>query len=361
MKVAVLGAGNAGSASAADLALRGHEVTIIKTSKSMHDDHFNYLVELAGAISLEENGEMRETKIQHVTRDLAAIQDAEVLIIYIQSTYHEPLLKRLLPLVQEDQIILFNPGYISSAYVLKHSAGKKLTVVEATSSFIDGRITEPGKVKVSFRNVRNPLGIYPKERTEMVQAKLDRLGFPFVYMDSVIEAGLHNPNLIVHTIGAIMSIPRIEREKENYDMYGEVFTPSVWNIVDKLDAEKMAVLAHLGYERKPYVEMSKLRNTLDESIAAKDAFFQYASRPTRVKGPFEVDSRYISEDVPQGLVMLESLGAHFDIPTPVCTGLIEIASAALGRDLRQGGRTVESLGKENIQLIQENARRQNVS
>ena len=64
-----------------------------------------------------------------------------------------------------------------------------------------------------------------------------------------------------------------------------------------------------------------------------------------------VDSRYISEDVPQGLVMLEALSRHLGLETPVCTALIEIATAALGRDLRAEGRTLERLGEENIRKI----------
>ena len=73
--------------------------------------------------------------------------------------------------------------------------------------------------------------------------------------------------------------------------------------------------------------------------------------PSRAKGPVVVDSRYISEDVPQGLVMLESIGQHLGVATPVCTALIEIATAALGRDLRAEGRTLETLGAENVRTI----------
>ena len=69
------------------------------------------------------------------------------------------------------------------------------------------------------------------------------------------------------------------------------------------------------------------------------------------QGPVKVDSRYISEDIPQGLVMLETLGEKLNVDTPVCTSLIEMASAALGRDLRAEGRTIDILGEDNISTI----------
>jgi len=48
---------------------------------------------------------------------------------------------------------------------------------------------------------------------------------------------------------------------------------------------------------------------------------------------------------------LESLGKKYNVPTPICTSLIEIASAALGCNLRENARTVERLGKENLERI----------
>ncbi|MFR7758495.1 MAG: NAD/NADP octopine/nopaline dehydrogenase family protein, partial [Christensenellales bacterium] len=144
---------------------------------------------------------------------------------------------------------------------------------------------------------------------------------------------------------------RIEKTNGDYCMYHEVFTPRVWKILEGLDSEKMDVLEHLGYPRLSYVDAAKFRNSLDENLDAKESFFRYASMPTRAKGPVVVDSRYISEDVPQGLVMLESIGQHLGVATPVCTALIEIATAALGRNLRAEGRTLETLGAENVRTI----------
>ena len=119
----------------------------------------------------------------------------------------------------------------------------------------------------------------------------------------------------------------------------------------------MRVLERLGCEGVPYVEACKFRNSLDEQSDAKAVFFAYAAMPERAKGPLSVHSRYITEDVPQGLGLLESLGAALEVPTPVCSSLIEIASAALGCDLRAQGRTIERLGRDNIRAILDDAER----
>lgn len=350
MKIAILGAGNAGCAVAADLTMKGHDVTLIKTSESMHDDNFAYMVEHGNEITMWENDCEKIIRIKDITRDIKKIQDKEVIIIYTQTNYHEALIKRIAPYIENGQTIIINPGYLSTAFMLKYCGEKDINIVEATSSFIDCRIMKPGYIKVGFRNVRNPVGVYPKKNEHAVMYKLGELGYN-LQLFSTIEVAIHNPNLIVHTVGAVMSIPRVEKTNGDYCMYWEVFTPSVWKILEKLDAEKMDILEKLGYARLPYVEACKFRNTLDDSRDAKEIFMWYASMPTRAKGPIKVDSRYISEDVPQGLVMLEALGKKVGVATPVGTALIELATAALGRDMRQEGRTLEVLGEDNIQKI----------
>lgn len=356
MKIAVVGAGNGGCAVATDLAYRGHEVTLIKTSNALHDANFNFLLKNNGNMILLEQGKEKIGQLAKVTRDMASIKEAQIVILYIQTKYHETVIKRMIPYLNEEQVLLINPGYLSTAYVLKHKGNKNLIIAEATSSFVDCRISQPGKVRVYFRNVRNPLGIYPVNKKEYAKNLLDQLGFPFSYFHCVVEAALHNPNLIVHTVGAIMSIPRIEATEGNYVMYHEVFTPSVWKILEALDSEKMDIIAKLGFERISYAEMAKFRNTLDDSIDAKESFYNYALMPNNAIGPTKVDSRYISEDVPQGLVMLEALGEALEVSTPIATALINLANAALGRDLRAEGRTPERLGIAHIREIIEDTR-----
>lgn len=347
MKITIAGIGNAGTTVAADLTLKGHEVTLLKTSNSMHNDHFKHLLETKKVV-INENGLQQIVSIHNVTDNFeAAFKDVELIIIYIQTNYHKQLIEKIIPYLNGGESILIEPGYLSTAFFIPYCKEKNLTIIEAESSPIDCRIINPGEVDVLFRNVRNPIGIYPSNKEIETMNMLSSLNYNFIKTNSVIEAALHNPNLIVHTIGAIMSIPRIEYTSGEYWMYKEVFTPSVWNIVEMLDSEKMDILSSLGYERISYVEACKFRNSEDRNKDALTVFFDYAQNSSP-KGPSKVNSRYITEDVPEGLVLMESLGKILGVNTPTCSALIDIASAALKIPFRDIGRTVDKLNYDNI-------------
>ena len=94
MKVSVLGAGNVGIAIAADLSIKGHEVTLIKTSDKP-SAAFERLHVNGNRVFLKENGEYKETKVFYLTDDVLFMKDADVVFVTIQSTYHEELYKRI--------------------------------------------------------------------------------------------------------------------------------------------------------------------------------------------------------------------------------------------------------------------------
>ncbi|MBN1778112.1 MAG: NAD/NADP octopine/nopaline dehydrogenase family protein [Clostridiales bacterium] len=349
MKITIVGTGNGGTTIGADLALKGHQVTLLKTSDKLHNENFK-LLQKTKEVEFEDTVKTKTARFTNVTTDFSkAIIEAELVILYIWTNFHKAVIDRMTPYIRDGQCFLLEPGYLSTCYFMR-ATGKDITVIEAESSPIDCRIVKPGKVRALFRNVMNPFGVYPKAKRPEAVKVLEALQYPFTLTENVIEAALHNPNLIVHTIGAIFSIPRIEYTYGQYWMYKEVFTPHIWNIVKSLDKEKMDVLERLGCKRLPYVEACKLRNSEDKKVNAKAAFFHYAKHSSP-KGPHQPDSRYITEDVPEGLVMLESLGRLLKIHTPTCTGLIDVASAALETDFRKDGRTVERLGLENIGKI----------
>ncbi len=349
MKITIIGAGNAGTTVAADLTRKGHTVTLVKTSNKLHNENWEALVKNQEVI-VHELEESYTVKLACVTQDIPfAMRGAEVIILYIQTNYHQDVIKKIAPYIEDGQTFIIEPGYLSTCYFLQETK-KDITVIEAESSPIDCRLIAPREVKVLFKNVLNPFGVYPKAKEGRAREVLSQLQYPYTLTKNVVEAALHNPNLIVHTVGAIFSIPRIEYTKGDYWMYREVFTPHVWNVVEGLDKEKKDILEAFGCDRLAYVEACKLRNSTDKEEDALQVFFDYAQNSSP-QGPSIPDSRYITEDVPEGLCLLESLGDVVGVETPTTSALIDIASVALKRDFRGTGRNVKALGEEILREI----------
>lgn len=351
MRVTVVGAGNGGCAISSDLTLAGHKVKLLKTSHVLHDDNFELIKQRGGVRTV---GGPREgfARLECITRDAAeALADAEVVLIITQSVAHPTLAKTLSPHLREGQIVLLCPGYAGSLLFARETAAAGIVFGEGESLPLDSRIGPIGEVHVCSENVRNPIGFFPSEGKHRHLQTIRRLYANYQLRENVIDSAMHNPNLVVHTIGAIMSVGRIEHSKGEFWMYREAFTPSIWNLVHALDAEKLGVLRALGLPEIAFAESFHYRTYEDLSADSMVAFRHYAAEGSP-KGPADAKTRYITEDVPMGLCLLVSLGELCGVATPVARALIDIASAIHQTDYRSQGRTLENLGLGGLSLEQ---------
>ena len=84
MKITVIGTGNAGTTIAADLARKGHEITVLKTSDKLHNDNFAEISRTHRIRVHDLDGDY-EVGITAATTDIeAAMRDAELVIVFIQ-------------------------------------------------------------------------------------------------------------------------------------------------------------------------------------------------------------------------------------------------------------------------------------
>ena len=79
----------------------------------------------------------------------------------------------------------------------------------------------------------------------------------------------------------------------------------------------------------------------------------------RIKAEKELASRYLTEDVPYGLVPWEEVGKLVGIDMPTCTSLINLSNTLLGADFRRSGRTLKYIGiraktvRQLIKMVEE--------
>ena len=331
---------------AADLSIGGHDVFLIKTSHTK-ESVFDKIRQNGNRVLLKENGDYKTSVIKEVSHDIRKVDQADVIFVTIQSTYHKELIERISQYLHQRQIVVCICSYLSSFYFKKYCKFLP-TIVETAGPYLEGRIEEndtPGEVvfRVGCRLSRSPLSIFQEERPNECMSKIHQLYKGFSNDYSIMESALLNPNMVLHTVGSVMSIPRIEYSKGNFCMYREAYARSnkaTLKIMLGLDEEKKNVLKALGC--KPvdiFVAGGFMGNPLE-------SFYSYSESSDRAISPTSVQSRYITEDVSQGLVLLESIAEKVGVPVPITSSLINISSVALGDDFRANGRTIQRLGAE---------------
>jgi len=330
---------------AAVMSMRGHEVSIIKLTTAIHNENFEALqkkpIRLSG---IEGEGEF---PLDRVTREPSeAIPDAELVLIYYVSNYHEFVAKRISPYLHDKQGVVLNPGYGGSLILEREMRAVGKSKMPIFSEFetlpYSCRIVEPAQVNISSKNVRHPFATYPSSRAAEFVDRFQPVLGELVPRKNIFEVSLHNPNLLIHTTGIIMNAAQVEHPDKRFAMYRDAFSKSIWKLIGQLDTEKMDVLEKIGCPRTPYTDEFRLRTFKDTSVDFKEGFKHYANEAPG--GPFSVDHRYVTEDVPMGLGLLHSLGKATGVATPICDSLIHIADAMLPhRSIWDELRTVEKL------------------
>lgn len=349
MKITIVGCGHAGCAHAGMLTQLGHDVTIFKSSRVMHNEDYA-AIRSRGELIVCENGRETVVTLAGCTDEAGtAFREANVVLIMTQSVAHPSLATKICAHLRDGQVVIAAPGYCGSVYFARLTHNKSILYGEGESLPYDARLVAPGRVNICSTNVRNPVGFFPaKRRNEGIEI-LQHVLPNYTLRHNILESAMHNPNLIVHTIGAIMSVGRIEYSAGEFWMYREAFTPSIWNLVYRLDGEKLGVLRALGLPEQSFAESFRFRNFEDLTTDPLAVFRHYAEHGSP-KGPEDAKTRYITEDVPMGLCLLSSLGRTCAIQTPVSDALIAIASAIGQTDYTKAGRTLESLGLAGLSL-----------
>ena len=352
MKVTIIGCGNAGLIHAAKIYEKeGHEVCLLKTSQT-NNVYFNKVVKDGGyhVKDLTNCGHDFFVKPSLITRNAQeAMNFADVVLIMTTTLQHESVAKLIGPYTHNGQIITMCPGYMGSL-IFKKYVKADVTYCEWETTAYNGRVMNDEYVKITFYNPRNAISVLPVAQSRQVLDVFSQLFDNTHYLrKNIFESAIHNPNMIVHTIGMTLSASRIEYSKGEFWMYREAFTDSVINVINAFDKQKNEVLKVYKCEPLDYFEAAKWRNEEDLSIDAMTSFHSFADSSN--KGPMVLRHRYLLEDVPMGLGLFVSLGQVAGVETSVAESIMTLASALLCEDFKKQARTIEYLlGRNDVSV-----------
>lgn len=340
----VCGAGHQGLSMAAHLALSGIKVNLWNRNpdhiKKIIDTH---IIHCSGVISGDAIISRASSKIEDTVDDLV--------MVTTPSTAHRDIAKELAPYVHRNMVIILNPGRtfgaIEFAEELKNCGVKELPHIAETQTIVY-TCRKTGDNSARIYALKKNVGI-AAIRGCSIDYILSRLPTClrnlFVKYDSVALTSFSNVGMILHCAPVMMNIGWIESEKVAFKYYYDGISRSVASYLEKMDQERIAVAKACGFKIESVREWlyrcyAVSGDTLYDCIRNNVAYKEIDAPPT-------IFTRYIYEDVPNGLVPVETMGIEYGIRTPNISTIINLACSVMDTDYRAIGRrfTSEQLKK----------------
>jgi opine dehydrogenase len=204
----------------------------------------------------------------------------------------------------------------------------------------------PARIRPIVRKRWLQIATFPGNRIGAVFPRLSPLFPEAVAAPNILYTGFTNANAMLHVANCVANAGRIE-SGDGYKFYAEGVTPAVARLYEAINAERVAVAAALGasvptladwFDRVYGVREATLVETCQRLTYNSDGPYQ----PTGT--PKSLDHKFITEDVPTGLIPMSALGAAAGVRTPSIDALVELVRKMTGKDFAAEARTLEHLG-----------------
>jgi opine dehydrogenase len=346
VRIAVLGAGAGGTATAFDFAQHGHQVSLFDFPEFPDN-----IAAVAGQGGIHAEGDLEGfAEIEYAGHDVdRALSNAELVCVvgpaYSTVPFGSLVAGRLTP----GQTVLVTPSSCGGALAFKKAAGLAVSddairVAETSTLHYAVRLPEPGRIRVFLKlNAGNLLAALPAHHTAEV---LNLIGDVYPGMEaarSVMQTSLQNANPIIHPAVTLANAARIEGTGGGFLFYEEGVSDSTGRLIEALDRERIALGRAMGLEILPDPVMGMrqgymLADDYGEAYRTAPGFLGIGAQP-------RLDHRYLNEDVGYGLVFMSALARQVGVEVPTMNAIIQVTSVLMARDYRgEALRTPESLG-----------------
>lgn len=382
-KVCIMGGGNGGFAAAADLTMRGFEVTLYEDPR--------FAASIAGiaktkTIHLMIKGvDKGAHTLRKVTTNLAdALDDVDLVIPISPAFAQEDVAKSLVPYLKEGMIIFLAPGSCGGGLVygkIFHDAGvyDKVKICEISTLPYATRKINGDTVNILLQTPELWFSAFPAKYNAELFELVNPLFPGITPMTDVLETALNNGNIDSHATPVVLNAGKIghiaytrklmaegaedkynefEHLSKDHYHYRHGISPEVAKVVEKVSRERMSLCEALGY--KPIHILERLVRTgycpKTDDLTPDELYTAYRRSEgifMDIGGPNDLHARYLTEDAPCSLVFCANLAKVLGVSTPLMDSVTYIASALLGEDYWVTGRTLETVGMGHCKTAEE--------
>ena len=348
----IIGGGNGGQSVAGHLGYKGLKVRVYdidkETVKVINDQEGINLVD--GVVNGFGPVEFATTDIEK------AVSGADIIMVVVPALVHKNVALDLANILEDDQILFIHPGATCGALEFKKVITEKnpksdVVIAEAMSLIYACR--SPKRGTASIKGIKNKLMVaaIPSNKTKEVVKKLN-IAYPEIYAgQNVLETSLENLNAVMHPGPTLLNTSLIESDRK-WKYYYDGITPTIGKFLVALDKERKKIGKAFGFdltEIKDWYDIlyDATGDNLSEIVSNNKAYAD-------IDGQKSLQTRYLLEDIPMGLVPLADLGRLAGVKIDHIESLINMGELLLEKDFSKEGRTLKNLGldKMNISDIQ---------
>jgi opine dehydrogenase len=289
--------------------------------------------------------------VEMATTDIkAALDGAKVILVSTNGDDHPQVAKDLAPYLRDGQIIVLIQGHFAGTLVFRKALAGTGCKAQVDVCEMDGypymmTVRSPDRVEITSTKAVYQLVTVPASRS---QAIINEIGIAFpelVAGSNLLQTGFTDLGSVFHTCGMVTNVGHVENGKP-YNFYAANMTPSVCNLIEAVDRERVAAAKAYGITTPDVfdwlnITYKRRERTLHWSMQA-NAVTHYVYSPA----PNSLGHRFLVTDIGSGLVAWSSLAKAARVPTPAIDSVVTIASALTKRDFFEEGRNLRNLGLE---------------
>jgi opine dehydrogenase len=336
MRVAILGTGGIGRAYAVHLAAQGHRPVLWSPTGQPPDTTLVATGILPGRFAVEVAAECA-----------AALEGAEVAIIAAVANGHRAVMEAMAPHLRPGQVVIVSAHCSFGALYLSRLLAARdleLPIAAWATTALTGRRSGGDRVHISGQRSKLDVATLPVNRSEAGEAACRALfGDRFQRRDGLLAIALSNLNPPAHMANMLLNLTRAETGEE-WPNYGSI-TPAVGALMEALDDERLALARRFGLSVRTVFEHFVLSHGVAPGSVTEMSRAVHAKRP-ELMGPKTLNTRFVTEDVPFGLLPLELLGRMTGVAVPLHSAGIAVFSAVYGRDFRAENDLLPALNLE---------------
>ena len=363
--VCILGAGNGGYMSAVDMSgYHGYAVSIYETVPGKLDE-----AKKSGQIELmdiDSNPVGVIGKVRVCESAAEAITNADVILNPVPFFAVKNYAELAAPYLKDGQVVVcLGKGGASLVWrkALDDCGNRARVYLADCNTLPYGASRLNGtQVRLEARTKNLMFACFPSKDMDFVWEILKMLypkeyGYELRRGANVIDTLLVDYNAITHTPPMICNAAVIDSGDKDFHLFGVKENPKpVVNLIEGIDRERMAIGEKLGMKQYTLEEEILMVRWNRDDVNYVLPIYEAIHTPFLevCEGPFTLNTRHLTEDIPYGLVTYSSLGKLLGVPTPVCDAVITVSERLLDRDFHtKDCRTIRELGlQENWSVDQ---------